>query len=87
MVSEEPVPVLGEIKVPDVKAFLLQCEVEGRIRIYQHQERPGWIPLDDQDLVERGVARTQQGLQALPFVERHLPHLVSRIQHQLRYGP
>lgn len=85
-VSEEPVPVLREIKVPNVREFLLQCEKEGRIRIYQHQDRPGWIPPDDQDLVERAVAWSQQGQQVLPFIERHLPHLIPRIHSQLRDG-
>lgn len=84
VVSEVTVPVLREIQVPEIKTYLFELELNGKLQVYLHDNRPGWIPEDDQDLVDRVVAWSQRpGDRTLDYVKKYHPHLITRIQDQV----
>lgn len=85
VVSEVSMPVLRELRIPDVKAHLLELQRQGYLRIFLHHDRPHWIPRDDQDLVDKVVAwsRDNPNSPDRAYAERHLPHLAERIGRAL----
>ncbi|MEE8523416.1 MAG: hypothetical protein V3T72_05755 [Thermoanaerobaculia bacterium] len=85
VVSEVSVPVLRELRIPDVKIHLLELRRQGHLRILPHHDRPHWIPRDDQDLVDKVVpwSRDHPTSADRAYAERHLPHLTPRIGRAL----
>lgn len=52
VVSDKPQPVIQEIKIEDIKDFLLNAEKQGKLKIYRYPNRPNTIPQDDSDLIK-----------------------------------
>ena len=52
MVSQKPVQVIEEIKIDNVKNFLIDLEKQKLLKIYRYPEKPKCIPADDTDLVK-----------------------------------
>ena len=50
--STEPQNVVREIKISNVKDFLLDIESQGDLKIYRYPNRPSFIPEDDSDLID-----------------------------------
>lgn len=50
--SRTAVPVVQEIKIPDLKQYLLDLENRHQLKIYRYPDRPSSIPSDDSDLVQ-----------------------------------
>ena len=51
-VSRYSVPVIQEIKITDMKQYLLNLAVNNELKIYTYPTRPSTIPDDDSDLVQ-----------------------------------
>ena len=85
VISEVAVPVLREIVIVDAMSYLIDLQDEGKIQIFLHDQRPSWIPDDDQDLVDRMVRWTKEnpGSDWLTYAEKHHPHLLNRIRQGL----
>ena len=69
----------------DAASYLIDLQDEGKIQIFLHDQRPSWIPDDDQDLVDRMVQWTKEnpGSDWLAYAEKHHPHLLNRIRQGL----
>lgn len=52
MVAHTAVPVVQEIKIPDLKQYLLDLADKNQLKIYKYPNRPSSIPSDDSDLVQ-----------------------------------
>lgn len=52
MVSKDKQPVIQEIKINDVKEFLIDLEKQNKLKIYCYPSRPKFIPQDDSDLIK-----------------------------------
>ena len=66
-------------------AAVMQTMTSGRLSVFLHDDRPSWIPADDEDLVQQ-VARVMgknPKAGSLDYVRRHLPHLVDRIEARI----
>ena len=85
VISEVAVPVLREIVIEDAKSYLIDLKSEEQLRIFMHDQRPSWIPEDDQDLVERVIQWSRGNLNSssVRYTERYLPHLMGRIRQIL----
>ena len=86
VVSETAVGILREHHIADAQTYLWELSDEGVLRIYMHDERPPWIPEDDQDLVDRIVRWSNGDLDSHleKYAAQHLPHLMNRIHRALR---
>lgn len=84
VVSESEVTPVEEIKINDVKRFLIELSDNGRLKIFFYPNRPLEIPDDDEDLVCRGIIWTRKwGEKILESFRKYHPHLISRIQKGL----
>ena len=52
MISKKPAQVIKEIKIDNVKNFLINLEKQKLLKIYRYPQKPKCIPLDDSDLVK-----------------------------------
>lgn len=81
VISEVEVPILREIEIEDTKSHLMSLRDNGQIRIFMNDERPSWIPDDDQDLVDRIVqwSNGNQDSSSVRYAKKHLSHLIESI--------
>ncbi len=87
VVCERELVPLEEVRVEDAKAFLLELADQGRLKIYFYPDRPGEVPVDDEDLVYRGIVWARRwGGAVLEAFRRYHPHLIQRIQEGLEEG-
>ncbi|MCL0079699.1 hypothetical protein M1O19_06995 [Dehalococcoidia bacterium] len=84
VVSESEVTPAEEIRIDDVKGFLIEQSNNGRLKILFYPNRTADIPGDDEDLVYRGIIWTRKmGEPLLEDFRKYHPHLISRIQKGL----
>lgn len=80
LVSDKAVDVLEEIYIEDIGKYILKLEKEERIIIYKYPNRPQRIPIDDQDLVDRGILWTRKhGDVILDQIKLYHPKLLDRV--------
>ena len=87
-VSEKPVEVLDEIKVDDVKEFLLELADKGKINLYFYDDRPERFRGDD-DLVELAIKMIEKygKERVIKRVREFQPQIEKRVIERLRNGP
>lgn len=55
LASEKPVGVVEEIKIGDLKEFMLNLEKEGKLKIVYYKDFRKMFPDDDADLIKMGL--------------------------------
>lgn len=87
VVCNEEVEIIKEIKINDVKSYILNLIEEERIILVTYPNKIGRIPNDDEDLVYRGIVWTRQfGKDVLVDFKKLHPNLLSRIKKGLKSG-
>jgi len=84
VVSESEVTPVEEMRIDDVKGFLIEQSDNGKLKILFYPNRIAEIPDDDEDLVYRGIIWTRKmGEIILENFRKYHSHLISRIQRGL----
>jgi len=87
VVCNEEVEIIKEIKISDVKSYILSLIEEERVILVKYPNKIGQIPNDDEDLVYRGIIWTRQyGKDVLDDFKKLHPNLLIRIQKGLENG-
>ena len=87
VVCNEEVEIIKEIKINDVKSYILNLIEKERIILVKYPNKIGQIPNDDEDLVYRGIVWTRQfGKDVLDDFKKLHPNLIIRIQKGLKNG-
>ncbi len=69
-------PVLSELRVPDVERHLLHLNEQGKLHMYFYPDRPYFIPEDDEDLIWRAVLWSPEaGPWTWSFISEKLPNV------------
>lgn len=85
VVSESEVTPLQEIKINDVKTYLIDLSKNSKLKIFLYPDRPDEIPDDDEDLVCRGIIWTRKwGDGVLKDFKKYHPNLILRIKKGLK---
>lgn len=86
-VSPKPIIPLTEIKITDVKDYLLTLKSKGDLIIKMYPEKIDGIPEDDEDLVHRGIVWTRKhGNVILNQIKKFHPHLLDRVVQGIEDG-
>lgn len=85
VVSESPARVNREHRIEDAAAYLHELASQSRIQLFMHDDRPGWIPEDDSDLVDQvvRVMSAKPTARSMDYAREHLPHIVDRVEAKL----
>ena len=87
VICNEEVEILKEIKVNNVKSYILNLIEEEKIILLKYPNKNEHIPEDDEDLVYRGIIWSRQfGRDVLDDFKKLHPKLVSRIEEGLKNG-
>jgi len=87
VVCNEEIEIIKEIKIKDVKNYLLNIIDKERIILVKYPNKIGQIPNDDEDLVVRGIIWTRQfGNKVLDDFKKLHPNLLNRIKKGLKNG-
>ncbi len=87
VVSNEVVEIVEEIKINDVKKYILKLIKQGKVLLIKYPQKIGNIPNDDEDLVYRGIIWTRQfGEEVLNDFKKLHPVLMIRIEEGLKSG-
>ncbi|HLE11359.1 MAG: hypothetical protein A2504_17060 [Bdellovibrionales bacterium RIFOXYD12_FULL_39_22] len=80
VISEVAVRPVEEIKISNMKEFLLQQCKENKFKIYFHPNRPSWVPTDDEDIVFKAVIYAKaHGERQLEYIKELQSHLYNRV--------
>jgi len=87
VVCNEEVEIIKEIRVSNIKSYLLNLIEEKKIILVRFPDKIGQIPIDDEDLVYRGIIWIRQfGNDVLDDFKKFHPKLVNRITIGLADG-
>ncbi|MDA3886773.1 MAG: hypothetical protein PF638_14375 [Candidatus Delongbacteria bacterium] len=87
VVCNEKVKIIEEVKIDNVKNYILNLTKEERIFLVKFPNKIGQIPDDDEDLVFRGIVWSRQfGDDILEDFKKLHPNLLTRIQEGLKEG-
>ena len=87
VVCSEKVDIIQEIKISNVKSYLLNLIKNDRILLVKFPNKTANIPSDDEDLVYRGITWTRQfGDDVLDDFKKLHPNLLDRIKIGLAEG-
>lgn len=64
--------------------FLLDLEVQGKLKIYRFPDKPAWAPKDKSDIIEKAVQWTLDfGESQLKQVEKYHPDILPEVLKKL----
>lgn len=87
VVSIEKIKIIEEIKINNIKEYLLKLIQQERILLLRFPQKIANIPIDDEDLVYRGIIWTRQfGEKILKDFKKFHPNLLPRIEQGLKNG-
>ncbi|HCW52009.1 MAG TPA: hypothetical protein DGR79_08135 [Clostridiales bacterium] len=85
VVSEEAVVPVGEVRIADARAYLLELAAAGELLIVRYPRRIDGIPEDDEDLVDKVAQWARQlGPGVLEQLKAYHPHLLGRVVSRLQ---
>lgn len=88
VISAKPEEVVEEIKIENVKTYLLEIEKQGKLIIKRYPNKIDSIPTDDSDLFYKSINWIQRGgFKLEEKIKKKFPHLTEKISTELSRSP
>ena len=81
-VSEQKVPIIEEIKIKNLKKYLLELESKGKIKIILFKDRKKFFPNIDKELIEDAIKLIEKyGYEkTLPSIKKNQPKILDKVK-------